>query len=115
MNELTLRVNGQNHKVAVDDPDTPLLYALRDDLRLRGPKFGCGLGQCGACTVLVDGEASRSCVTRALDVEGRQITTLEGLGSPDQPSRLPNSSGSPTKASPTDFTKNTPAGRWANE
>ena len=88
MNELTLRVNGQNHKVAVDDPDTPLLYALRDDLRLRGPKFGCGLGQCGACTVLVDGEASRSCVTRALDVEGRQITTLEGLGSPDQPSRL---------------------------
>jgi nicotinate dehydrogenase subunit A len=88
LNELTLRVNGQNHKVAVDDPDTPLLYALRDDLRLRGPKFGCGLGQCGACTVLVDGEASRSCVTRALDVEGRQITTLEGLGSPDQPSRL---------------------------
>ena len=87
LNELTL-LNGQNHKVAVDDPDTPLLYALRDDLRLRGPKFGCGLGQCGACTVLVDGEASRSCVTRALDVEGRQITTLEGLGSPDQPSRL---------------------------
>ena len=88
MNELTLRLNGHNHKVVVDDPDTPLLYALRDDLRLRGPKFGCGLGQCGACTVLVDGEAVRSCVTRALDVEGRQITTLEGLGSPDQPSRL---------------------------
>jgi nicotinate dehydrogenase subunit A len=88
LNELTLRVNGQNHKIVVDDPDTPLLYALRDDLRLRGPKFGCGLGQCGACTVLVDGEAARSCVTRALDVEGRQITTLEGLGSPDQPSRL---------------------------
>jgi len=88
LNELTLGVNGQNHKVSVDDPDTPLLYALRDDLRLRGPKFGCGLGQCGACTVLVDGEVARSCVTRALDVVGRQITTLEGLGSPDQPSRL---------------------------
>jgi len=88
LNELTLRVNGQGHKVAIDDPNTPLLYALRDDLRLRGPKFGCGLGQCGACTVLVDGEAVRSCVTRALDVEGRQITTLEGLGSPDRPSRV---------------------------
>lgn len=88
LNELTLHVNGQDHKIVVDDPDTPLLYALRDDLRLRGPKFGCGLGQCGACTVLVDGEAVRSCVTRALDVEGRQITTLEGLGSPDRPSRV---------------------------
>jgi nicotinate dehydrogenase subunit A len=88
LNELTLHVNGQNQKVVIDDPNTPLLYALRDDLRLRGPKFGCGLGQCGACTVLVDGEAVRSCVTRALDIEGRQITTLEGLGSPDRPSRV---------------------------
>ena len=87
MNELTLNVNGQDHKVAVDDPDTPLLYVLRDDLALRGPKFGCGLGQCGACTVLIDGKATRSCVTRALDAAGR-ITTLEGLGSPEHPSRV---------------------------
>jgi len=86
--EITLRVNGTDHKVTVDDPDMPLLYALRDDLALRGPKFGCGLGQCGACTVLIDGEATRSCVTRAADAEGRQITTLEGLGSPEQPSRV---------------------------
>ncbi len=84
--EIILRVNGTEHRIAVDDPDMPLLYALRDDLALRGPKFGCGLGQCGACTVLIDGEATRSCVTRATDMEGRQITTLEGLGSPEQPS-----------------------------
>jgi aerobic-type carbon monoxide dehydrogenase small subunit (CoxS/CutS family) len=79
MSELTLRVNGQEHKVAVDDPDMPLLYALRDDLALRGPKFGCGLGQCGACTVLIDGAPIRSCVTRASAVAGKQITTIEGL------------------------------------
>jgi nicotinate dehydrogenase subunit A len=88
MSELRLRVNGQDHFVAVDDPDTPLLYVLRDDLALRGPKFGCGLGQCGACTVLVDGQAIRSCVTRAADMGERTITTLEGLGSPEQPSRV---------------------------
>jgi nicotinate dehydrogenase subunit A len=88
MSELTLRVNGQDQKVAVDDPDMPLLYALRDDLALRGPKFGCGLGQCGACTVLIDGQATRSCVTRAIDAAGHAITTLEGLGSPEQPSRV---------------------------
>ncbi len=86
--QITLRVNGTDHKVAVDDPDMPLLYALRDDLQLRSPKFGCGLGQCGACTVLIDGEATRSCIIRAVDAEGRQITTLEGLGSPEQPSRV---------------------------
>jgi nicotinate dehydrogenase subunit A len=86
--ELTLLVNGQDQKVAVDDPDMPLLYALRDDLALRGPKFGCGLGQCGACTVLIDGQATRSCVTRAIDAAGHAITTLEGLGSPEQPSRV---------------------------
>jgi nicotinate dehydrogenase subunit A len=74
--------------VALDDPGTPLLYVLRDDLALRGPKFGCGLGQCGACAVLVDGHAIRSCVTRAADVEKRVITTLEGLGSPELPSRV---------------------------
>ena len=88
MSEITLRVNGNAHRVAIDDPDMPLLYALRDDLALRGPKFGCGLGQCGACTVLIDGEATLSCVTRAVDVAGRPITTLEGLGSPAQPSRV---------------------------
>ena len=88
MTEITLRVNGQNHKVVVDDPNTPLLYALRDDLGLRGPKFGCGLGQCGACCVIIDGEAARSCVTLAVDVSGKEITTLEGLGAPDRPSRV---------------------------
>jgi nicotinate dehydrogenase subunit A len=88
MSDLTLRVNGADHKVVVDDPDMPLLYVLRDDLKLRGPKFGCGLGQCGACTVLVNGEARRSCVTRAVDVQRQEITTLEGLGSPERPSRV---------------------------
>jgi nicotinate dehydrogenase subunit A len=88
VSELTLHVNGRAHMVALDDPDTPLLYVLRDDLELRGPKFGCGLGQCGACTVLVDGDAARSCVTRAAGVADRRIVTLEGLGSPEQPSRV---------------------------
>jgi len=88
MSEITLRVNGKDHKVVVGDEDMPLLYALRDDLQFRGPKFGCGLGQCGACTVLIDGEATRSCVTRAVDAVGRQVTTLEGLGSPERPSRV---------------------------
>jgi nicotinate dehydrogenase subunit A len=88
MTDITLSVNGQDHKVAVDDPDTPLLYALRDDLALRGPKFGCGLGQCGACSVLIDGDVARSCVIRAVDVEHRRITTLEGLGDSERPSRV---------------------------
>jgi nicotinate dehydrogenase subunit A len=88
MIEITLRVNGQNQKVAVDDPNMPLLYALRDDLKLRGPKFGCGLGQCGACSVIIDGEAARSCVTLAIDARDKEITTLEGLGDPDHPSRV---------------------------
>ena len=86
MTEITLRVNGQNHTVAVDDPNVPLLYALRDDLGLRGPKFGCGLGQCGACCVIIDGEVARSCVTLAVDAHEKAITTLEGLGDPDRPS-----------------------------
>ncbi|MEQ9445588.1 MAG: 2Fe-2S iron-sulfur cluster-binding protein, partial [Rhodospirillaceae bacterium] len=77
MNEVTLRVNGTTHKVEVA-PSTPLLYVLRNDLGLRGPRFGCGLAQCGACTVIIDGVATRSCATNASDVEG-QITTLEGL------------------------------------
>ena len=88
MTEVTLRVNGEDHKVAVDDADMPLLYALRDDLALRGPKFGCGLGQCGACMVLIDGKPTRSCVTRTVDAAGKPITTLEGLGSPERPSRV---------------------------
>jgi nicotinate dehydrogenase subunit A len=88
MDALKLHVNGQDHLVVIDDPDTPLLYVLRDDLVLRGPKFGCGLGQCGTCTVLVDGQAIRACVARAADMEKRAITTLEGLGSPENPSRV---------------------------
>jgi nicotinate dehydrogenase subunit A len=87
MTEITLRVNGQNHKVEVD-PNMPLLYALRDNLGLRGPKFGCGLGQCGACCVLINGEAQRSCVMLAVDAREKEITTLEGLGDPDLPSRV---------------------------
>jgi nicotinate dehydrogenase subunit A len=88
MIEITLRVNRQNQKVAVDDPNMPLLYALRDDLKLRGPKFGCGLGQCGACSVIIDGEAARSCVTLAINARDKEITTLEDLGDPDHPSRV---------------------------
>jgi nicotinate dehydrogenase subunit A len=79
-----LKVNGQDH--AIDsDPDTPLLYVLRGDLALNGAKFGCGLGQCGACTVMVDGKAALSCVTPILAVEGRAITTVEGLGTAENP------------------------------
>jgi nicotinate dehydrogenase subunit A len=85
MSQLTLRVNGESHAVDLGDPETPLLYVLRDDLHLRGPRFGCGLGQCGACTVIVDGQAIRSCITIATSVEGQKITTLEGLGSPERP------------------------------
>jgi nicotinate dehydrogenase subunit A len=88
MTEITLRTNGQVHQVSVDDPNMPLLYALRDDLGLRGPKFGCGLGQCGACCVLIDGEAARSCVTLAIDAHDKDITTLEGLGDPARPSKV---------------------------
>src|SRR5258706_14234526 len=76
----TLRVNGALRQVTAE-PDTPLLYILRNDLELNGPKFGCGMAQCGACTVLVDGKPVRSCVTPALAVATTKITTLEGLGS----------------------------------
>ena len=75
----TLRVNGRTHTVDVE-PTTPLLYVLRNDLDLHGPRFGCGLGQCGACTVLIKGEAVRSCVRPVSAVQGAEITTLEGLG-----------------------------------
>jgi nicotinate dehydrogenase subunit A len=84
MSLITLKVNGQSHSLDLD-PTTPLLYVLSDDLGLRGPKFGCGLGQCGACTVLVDGITMRSCVHTASEVENKSITTLEGLGTPDKP------------------------------
>ena len=77
MSAVTLRVNGTEHTVDVD-PSTRLLYVLRNDLGLRGPRFGCGLGQCGACTVIIDGVAARSCVTLTSRVTG-EITTLEGL------------------------------------
>ena len=78
MANFTLRVNGTPRRVSVD-PDTPLLYVLRNDLELNGPKFGCGLAQCGACTVLVDGKAVRSCVTSVSAVKGA-VETIEGLG-----------------------------------
>ena len=84
MSLLSLKVNGQTHSIDVD-PTTPLLYVLSDDLGLRGPKFGCGLGQCGACTVLVKGQAVRSCITAVEAVQGLEIITLEGLGTVDKP------------------------------
>ena len=84
MSLLSLKVNGQTHSLDVD-PTTPLLYVLSDDLGLRGPKFGCGLGQCGSCTVLVKGQAVRSCITAVESVLGVEIITLEGLGTVDKP------------------------------
>jgi nicotinate dehydrogenase subunit A len=84
MSTIRLRVNGQPHQVDVD-PTTPLLYVLSDDLALRGPKFGCGLGQCGSCTVIAGDRAIRSCVTAVQTMEGVEITTLDGLGSPAAP------------------------------
>jgi nicotinate dehydrogenase subunit A len=82
--KLTLNVNGADHEVVVG-PSAPLLYVLRNDLQLNGPKFGCGLGQCGACAVLIDGVVARSCVIPVSGTIGRKITTLEGLGTIDQP------------------------------
>jgi nicotinate dehydrogenase subunit A len=84
MSAITLTVNGRSHSLDVD-PSTPLLYVLSDDLELRGPKFGCGLAQCGACTVIVEGRAIRSCVTPVETVDGADITTLEGLGTAENP------------------------------
>jgi nicotinate dehydrogenase subunit A len=80
MAKITLRVNGKTQVVDAE-PDMPLLYALRNDLRLNGPKFGCGLAQCGACTVIMDGSAIRSCVTPLSTAQNKRVTTLEGLGS----------------------------------
>ena len=87
MSVYNLRVDGRAHTVDVD-PGTPLLYVLSDDLELRGPKFGCGLGQCGACTVIVNGQAIRSCITPVSAVAANEITTLEGIGTIEQPHPL---------------------------
>jgi len=86
MAKKSLNVNGKRVSIAYDDPQMPLLYALRDNLGLHGPRFGCGLGQCGACTVHIDGTAVRSCVTPIDTVTDKQkVVTLEGLGSPQKP------------------------------
>lgn len=85
MAKLTLKVNGTSREVETDDPDIPLLYVLRGDLGLTGTHFGCGLAQCGACTVLVGGRAVRSCLAPARSVVGQEIVTIEGLGSPERP------------------------------
>jgi aerobic-type carbon monoxide dehydrogenase small subunit (CoxS/CutS family) len=87
MSVITLQVNGRSHTVDVD-PATPLLYVLSDDLALRGPKFGCGLGQCGACTVIVNGQATRSCITPVQSIGSADVTTLEGLGTSEKPHPL---------------------------
>lgn len=87
MSAITLKVNGKMHALDVD-PTTPLLYVLSDDLELHGPKFGCGLGQCGACMVIVKGQAVRSCITPVSSVAGSEITTLEGIGTIDKPHPL---------------------------
>jgi nicotinate dehydrogenase subunit A len=84
MSAVSLKVNGRSHALDVD-PATPLLYVLSDDLGLRGPKFGCGLAQCGSCTVLVAGRAIRSCVTPVGSVASAEVTTLEALGTPEKP------------------------------
>jgi len=82
-----LQVNGQSYNVTIDDPSTPLLNVLQENLQLNGPKFGCGLGQCGACTVLLDGRPIRSCITAVSRADGRSVTSLEGLRALDG---LPN-------------------------
>ena len=84
MADFTLRVNGATRKVSSVAPDTPLLYVLRNDLELNGPKFGCGLAQCGACTVLLDGKSARSCSVPVSAAAKASITTLEGLGTADK-------------------------------
>ncbi len=84
MNHISLKINGQSHAIDVE-PDCPLLYVLRDNLALNNPRFGCGLGQCGACTVLVDNRAVRSCMLPVSAVAGKEIVTLEGLGAEGHP------------------------------
>jgi nicotinate dehydrogenase subunit A len=84
MTAISLKVNGRDYTVD-SSPETPLLYVLSDELQLRGPKFGCGLAQCGACTVIIEGRAVRSCVLPVSAVKDREITTLEGVGTPEKP------------------------------
>jgi nicotinate dehydrogenase subunit A len=86
--KLAFNLNGQPASIVADDPQMPLLYALRDDLGLHGPRFGCGLGQCGACTVHLDGAAARSCSIPVSAVAGKKVVTLEGLGTPAKPHAL---------------------------
>ena len=88
MASYSFRLNGRPVSVDAWDPAQPLLYALRGTLGLHGPKFGCGLGQCGACTVLVDRQAARSCSVPVSGIEGKSVTTIEGFGTPDQPDRI---------------------------
>ncbi|UPY38712.1 (2Fe-2S)-binding protein [Sediminicoccus sp. KRV36] len=85
---LALNVNGRAVTITVDDPDMPLLYALRNEVGVTGPHYGCGLGQCGACTVHVEGEAVRSCQLPVGQAAGKRIVTLEGLGTPAAPHKL---------------------------
>jgi nicotinate dehydrogenase subunit A len=87
MAKLTIHVNGDAHSVDADGR-CPLLYVLRDDLGLNNPRFGCGLAQCGACTIIVDGQAIRSCIAPVSSVAGKKITTIEGLGTPEHPHPL---------------------------
>jgi nicotinate dehydrogenase subunit A len=84
MPKYRLNVNGENRDVDVRDPGEPLLYVLRNALGLTGAKYGCGLGQCGSCTVIVDGEAVRSCLIPVASLAGKKVTTIEGLGTPDK-------------------------------
>jgi aerobic-type carbon monoxide dehydrogenase small subunit (CoxS/CutS family) len=100
--KLTLNVDGKAHTISVDDPKMPLLYALRDELGFHNPRFGCGLGQCGACTVHIDGQAVRSCVTPVSAVTKRKITTLAGLGIAKKPH----------KPKPRSRSANRPATSW---
>jgi len=88
MADFTLDVDGRARTITIDDPGMPLLYALRDELGFNNPRFGCGLGQCGACTVHIDGRAVRSCVTPVSAVGNRKITTLAGLGTPERPHKI---------------------------
>jgi nicotinate dehydrogenase subunit A len=87
MKHFTVAVNGHHRQVKAD-ADTPLLYVLRNDLDLKGPRFGCGLGQCGACAVIIDGKAIRSCITPLSTVGSKEVTTLEGLGSTRAPHKI---------------------------
>jgi aerobic-type carbon monoxide dehydrogenase small subunit (CoxS/CutS family) len=86
--KVSLRVNGKSEEIDVADPSIPLLYVLRENLKLHGPRFGCGLGQCGACMVHIDGRATFSCIMPVMAVDGRDVTTLEGLMENGKPNKL---------------------------